>query len=294
MNDILVIGGSNIDYSAKALKPIIPADSNIGTLEVSFGGVARNVVENLARLGNKVTFVTAIGNDAQGKACQKALQNLKVKVCSPKLPYLSSSYLALFDNKGDMKVAICDTTIMDKMTFRDLLPFRDVISKHNIIVLDANLNGDVIDSLFKSYFSHQFFVEGVSANKVGRFRHHLKEITLFKSNLLEANYLCGEKNKDAVYLAKKLIAAGVKSVVITQGPKPVVAAQDNKIFTVPVPKVETIVNASGAGDALFAGIIHELHSGHSLKEAILFGVTLSNLTLASPKAVNPAISKCVD
>jgi pseudouridine kinase len=51
MKDILVIGGSNIDYLAKSSHPLIMEDSNIGSLKTAFGGVGRNIVENLARLG---------------------------------------------------------------------------------------------------------------------------------------------------------------------------------------------------------------------------------------------------
>ena len=61
---IVVIGGSNVDYIAKSDSEFKLKDSNTGILNVSFGGVGRNITENLLRLKNDVTFFTSIGNDA--------------------------------------------------------------------------------------------------------------------------------------------------------------------------------------------------------------------------------------
>jgi pseudouridine kinase len=290
MKDILVIGGSNIDYLATSDHPLIAHDSNIGKLKVSFGGVARNVVENLARLSDKVTFITGIGQDANGLRMKRELRTLKVKVLSPDIPYPSSSYLAVYDSNGDMTVAICDSSIMDKMSYQDIIQFRDVLAKHRHIVMDANLNEEVIDYLFKNYFSHLFYVEAVSANKVIRYRNHISQIYVFKSNLLEAQYLL-DKKADAVTLAKDLLAQGVKNVVITDGPRPVTCAQGTEVFQVPVKPVEKIVNENGAGDAMFAGIIHDLKKEKSLKEAVQFGVEMASATLEAPGAVDEEIGK---
>lgn len=47
---ILVIGGTNIDINATSINEIVLKDSNIGNIEISIGGVAKNIAENLARL----------------------------------------------------------------------------------------------------------------------------------------------------------------------------------------------------------------------------------------------------
>ncbi|HHU55776.1 MAG TPA: sugar kinase, partial [Acholeplasmataceae bacterium] len=57
MKSILIIGGSNIDYFGKCKKAKKLSDSNVGTINVSFGGVGRNIAENLGRLGVDVTFI---------------------------------------------------------------------------------------------------------------------------------------------------------------------------------------------------------------------------------------------
>lgn len=292
MKDILVIGGSNIDYAAISENALIPNDSNIGKLKTSYGGVGRNTVENLALLKDRVSFITAIGDDAFGQKLKCDLRKLDVKLYTPNYHGPSSSYLAIYDNRHDMYVAVCDTAILDKMKYSDILPFRKVIEKHHNIVLEANINQDVIDHLFQDYFSHRFYVEAVSANKVVRFKKHLQKIYLYKSNVLEARYLL-EMDAEPVKLAEELLKRGVKNVIITDGSGPITVGYNNTVEMIPVKKVENVVSSNGAGDALFAGVLHGLHNDMNFKDSIEFGKKLSEMTLQSSMAVNPRISKLV-
>ena len=61
---ITVIGGANFDISAKYSNAVTTAeDSNHGQIFTSPGGVARNIAENLARLGSAVRLITGLGDD---------------------------------------------------------------------------------------------------------------------------------------------------------------------------------------------------------------------------------------
>ena len=61
---ITVIGGANIDISAKYNSAVTATgDSNQGQIFTSAGGVARNIAENLARLGSAVQLITGLGDD---------------------------------------------------------------------------------------------------------------------------------------------------------------------------------------------------------------------------------------
>ena len=288
MKDILVIGGSNIDYAGISSNKLISHDSNIGNLKISYGGVGRNVVENLARLKDKVSFITAIGDDAYGQRLKRDLRKLEVKLYTPSYEYPSSSYMAIYDSNHDMNVAVCDTEILDKMKYHDLLPFRKTIERHHNIVLEANINQDVIDHLFQDYFSHDFFVEAVSANKVVRFKKHLKKIHLFKSNVLEAQYLL-EMNASPEELTKELMKQGVSNVIITDGCSPITIGHDKIVEKIPVERMNDIVSSNGAGDALFAGVLHGIHNNMNLKDSVEFGKKLSNITLQCSSAVNPEL-----
>ena len=64
---ILVIGAATIDVKGRASKGLQLGTSVPGTIKVSFGGVARNVADNLARLGQSVVLISAVGKDGLGK-----------------------------------------------------------------------------------------------------------------------------------------------------------------------------------------------------------------------------------
>ncbi len=63
---VLVIGSAGIDLVGRASRPLQPGTSNPGRLRLSHGGVARNVAENLARLGTEALLISAVGDDTQG------------------------------------------------------------------------------------------------------------------------------------------------------------------------------------------------------------------------------------
>ena len=65
---IACIGGAHIDRHAVLKGRVIAGTSNPGSITTSFGGVARNVAENLARLGCNVSMVSRVGDDAFGRA----------------------------------------------------------------------------------------------------------------------------------------------------------------------------------------------------------------------------------
>ena len=94
-------------------------------------------------------------------------------------------------------------------------------------------------------------------------------------------------------LAMELMKRGVKNVIITDGSNPIIIGSNNAIEEVKVNKLDKIVSANGAGDALFAGILHGLHNSMSLKEAVEFGTKMSALALQTTKAVNPDVINLV-
>ena len=294
MPKVLVVGASNVDYVALSNNKLIRKDSNIGKLNITFGGVGRNIVENLAILEDDVSFITFLGNDGFGKELRKDLESINVKVYSPNKKERTSSYLAVLDSNGDMDVAICDTEIIDKSTVEDIKPFDDVISEFTSIVLDANINDKIIDHIFKEYSDKKILVEAVSANKVKRYEKYLDKIYLFKSNVLEAKHLLNLYNAEPMLLAKRLMERGVKNVVITDGGKPVIIGENNEVVFVTPKPIEKIISASGAGDSLFAGLIHGLINGASLVESVAFGIKVSQMTLMVEESVNKDIKKIKD
>ena len=60
---VAVVGAINIDIWGKSSSILILNDSNPGVISYSLGGVGRNIAHNLSLLGQKVSMLTAIGDD---------------------------------------------------------------------------------------------------------------------------------------------------------------------------------------------------------------------------------------
>lgn len=77
---VLIIGSAGIDIVGRLLNQSQSGTSNPGHIRTSFGGVARNVAENLARLGQPVTLISVVGLDSTGDDLLDHLDNVGVDV----------------------------------------------------------------------------------------------------------------------------------------------------------------------------------------------------------------------
>ncbi len=65
---VLVLGSSGMDIIGRPHKNLAPGSSSPGSLRIASGGVARNVAENLARLGMETVLLQLLVTTQKGKA----------------------------------------------------------------------------------------------------------------------------------------------------------------------------------------------------------------------------------
>ncbi|KAK7507736.1 hypothetical protein BaRGS_00000701 [Batillaria attramentaria] len=94
------------------------------------------------------------------------------------------------------------------------------------------------------------------------------------------NFQTADLGKTALDMAAwpKENAKQPRTVIITQGPKPVLIARGQKVTEYHVPTVpdDNIVDTSGAGDAFVGGFLASLIQGHPLAECIQCGIYTSS------------------
>lgn len=69
----VVCGGVNIDIGAHSFAPLRAKDSNPGKVELSLGGVGRNIAHNMRLLGVPTYLLTAVGGDSRAKPGRREL-----------------------------------------------------------------------------------------------------------------------------------------------------------------------------------------------------------------------------
>lgn len=288
--NLILIGGSNVDTIGIGRDPLTPRASNIGKISSSFGGVMRNVAENLAFLNRPCPFLTPIGNDALGKKLKKTLEKEGVEVISPKTKLPTASYLAIHDCDHDLALALCDDRIVKDLSAAFLAKMRSLIASFSYVAIDTNLLPEAIEYLFKTFPKKRILCETISPIKAIRLKKHLKKIFLLKGNKAEAQALA-ETKETGEGLVLRLLEKGVKNVVVTHGGGDVYVGQAEKkeIVRLATAPAEGICNTTGCGDALFAGTIDRLTQGEDLIEAVRFGQRLAQITLKSDKATSKEI-----
>mgnify|MGYP000625788809 CR=1 FL=1 len=111
---IVVIGAVFVDIKGYPLSTYIPGGRNAGRIEQVHGGVSRNVVEDIANVELRPTFVGLVDDTGMGQDVIDKLARHKVNTrFIQKVPDGMGTWLAIFDNDGDVHAAISkrpDTT----------------------------------------------------------------------------------------------------------------------------------------------------------------------------------------
>ena len=78
----VVCGGVNIDIGAHSFAPLRDRDSNPGRVELSLGGVGRNIAHNMRLLGVPTYLLTAVGGDSRASQVEESCKELGIDLSS--------------------------------------------------------------------------------------------------------------------------------------------------------------------------------------------------------------------
>ncbi len=290
---VTVIGGSNIDISATSESSLVFGDSNPGHVAHSFGGVGRNIAENLARLGVHTQLITAYGDDAFAALLKAQAAELGLDISqSLDVPHHSSSlYICVNQPDGEISVAVSDMEVCEWLTpafLQDKLPY---IHQSDALILDANLSEETLTFLAE-HCTVPLFADSVSSKKVRRLKAVLPKLTGLKINRREAELLTTmsvEKNEDAIPISKALHSLGVKQTLITLGEKGAFFSNGKETLFMPS-LVQTLVNTTGCGDACLAGMVFANLHQETAETILKTSLAMAGLCAQAQEAVSPQIT----
>jgi pseudouridine kinase len=295
---VLVVGAANVDIIGRLRGELQTGISNPGHIRTSFGGVARNVAENLARLGQPVRLLTVVGEDQAGRRllteAAEAGIDVGAVVRTGEIP--TSSYLAIIDESGKLQFAVDDMRAMGELSADFLRNCFNIFQSSSLLFLDANIPKASLRTVMSLARRARLPVcaDPTAATLSHRFTRYLDRIYLFTPNSSEASFFCNKSfdasnRRQALAVAKDLVSKGVRIVIITLGEFGVCYATSDASGFVPAVRTE-IVDPTGAGDALTATVIFGLLNGIPLDDAVRLGVTAASLTLNHRGAVLPDLN----
>lgn len=293
---ILVVGTIFLDVKGFPLDTYIPEGRNAGRVEYVHGGVARNVVEDIANVELKPVFLSAVDDTPMGTDILEKLKRHKVN-CDHVIvdPDGMGMWLAVFDNNGDVA-----GSISKRPKGRMLVDYAEhhgdeIFEGIDSVVLQMDLERELVKRIITLAKKHGAKVYGIISNMsiaVER-RDFMKELDCLICNRDEAGILFVEdysncdmdEMKDI--LQEKITNANIPSMVVTMGGDgSVYASMDGEKGICPAKKV-VVKDTTGAGDSFGAGVAIGLSYGKTMGEACEIGTTLAASVITSVENVCP-------
>jgi pseudouridine kinase len=290
---VAVVGGVNVDIGGRSLAPLVASDSNPGKVNISLGGVGRNIAHNMALMGLDVHLLTAYGNDVNGGRVAASCSELGIDLSHAlRLSDMATStYLYLTDPEGEMALAVSDMEICEKISPAYLASNISQLQNAQVVVADANIPAESLTYLAENCTA-PLFVDPVSTIKAEKLRPILGKIHTLKPNKLEAELLSGvkiETREDLLKAADRLLELGVHRLFISLGADGVLAAMgDERLFLPNLPG--NMVNTTGCGDAFMAALVWAYLQGSDLEQTAKAGLAAGSIAMESGETINPLMS----
>lgn len=293
---IVVIGAAFVDIKGFPSDAYLPTGRNVGRVEYVHGGVARNVVEDIANVELRPIFLGIVDDTPMGKDVVQKLRNHKVNVdYMLTRPDGMGTWLVILDNNGDVAGSISKRPNM--LPVVDLLEEKgdEIFSKAKSVVLEVDLDKEIVKLTLELAQKHNVKVFGVVSNMsiAAKRRDFLKQFDCFICNQLEAGQLFLDDYSQLdpqgmrAVLQEKVLAAQIPSMVVTMGSQGAVYADCAGNSGVCPARNVQVKDTTGAGDAFCAGVSIGLTYGKTLAEAIEIGSTLAASVIISSENVCP-------
>ncbi len=288
----VVVGGVNVDIGGRSHGPLVAADSNPGTVQVSLGGVGRNIAHNMTLMGVDVRMLTAFGDDLYGQKVAASCAQLGIDLSHAQrlADAATSTYLYIADRYGEMALAVSDMEVCNRITPAYLASKLALLQNAQVVVADANIPAESLAFLAENCAA-PIFCDPVSTTKAEKLLPILDKLHTLKPNRLEAELLTGipVKGKQEVeQAARLLLEKGVQQVFISCGADGIYAADRDKALWQPILPGE-MVSTTGCGDSAMGAIVWAYLNGLSLEDAALAAAAAGAITMEAAQTINPSM-----
>ena len=256
-----MIGASFVDVKGYPLAQYIPGGRNVGRVVQVHGGVGRNVVEDIANVELRPTFVSVVDDTGLSDDVVRNLIRHKVDV----------RYIARSPEGLGTWLAVDSIVIEFDMEVSILKKALDLAEKYNKEVYTVISNMSI----------------------AMKRRDLLRRTSVLVCNEQEAGMLFSEDYAEVTteqmqeILVDRVRLAGIPRIIVTMGEKGAVYADiKGESGVCPALRVD-VVDTTGAGDAFFAGVAIGLTYNKTIGEACVIGTRLAASVIASRENVCP-------
>lgn len=277
--DVITVGHVLLDLRFSVDKFATPdRESTILSQSHGVGGSAANVAIGIRRLGGTSTVIAKIGFDDFGKNALEDLvregvdvSNIRIQATNGRTGFTivvidSTGQILMYGHKGvseDLKPEEIHARIFEKTKYVHIASLR--VDTSAVAAKYAKEQGAFVS-----------FDPGRRLSRLGLegLKPVISQVDLVLPNEIEAQTITGEE--DYRKAAQVLLDTGARIVVLKRGGKGVYVATRDEEFEVPSYLPGKVVDTTGAGDALAAGLIMGLRR-YPLREAVRFATVVAGI-----------------
>ena len=276
---VCVIGGANVDITATSRAAFQVGDSNPGSVEVSWGGVGRNIAHNMALLGDDVELVTIFGGGVFGPVIAAACRDLGISIDHAEIARegTNSFFVSINNADGELIGGVADMNATEGMTPEWLSRRLDAINAADVVVADANSSAESLAWLI-DHCTSPLYLDAVSVAKAARIAEAVALSEKKKFFALKCNALEDLELFDVQCVQRRYVSVGAEGLKVET---------NYKLYEYPA--LPCIVRSvTGGGDALLAGIVHAGPEA-DIDETARWGLECARCAVSSPHAVSDEI-----
>lgn len=282
MNKIICIGSSNTDMVVRSERLPRPGESVIGGgFVMAGGGKGANQAVAIARMGHKVVFAAALGEDMFGDEAIARYRQYGVDtsyIVRKKTP--SGIALIMVDAAAQNSISVA-LGANSELSVADVMPALDLIEPNDIVLMQLEIPMETVAACVAVAAAKGARVVLNPAPAAEVSADVLSKLYLITPNQTEAETLTGIEVRDeqsARAAAEALRAKGVKRVIITMGGDGALLDDGGRVEMVPAFRVNA-VDTTAAGDVYNGAICAALAEGCSLRDAMIFGSKASAISV---------------
>jgi ribokinase len=259
---------------------------------VDHGGKGSNQAVACARLGANACFVAKIGNDAFGETALKLYVEEGVGVAFVRQTGdqpTGVGFILVEAESGDNCIAF-DPGANELLTADDVTHSEGAFDTAAVVLAQLEIPVAAAEAAMGCGRAHGAITILNPAPVRPLPKSVLQLVDVLTPNQTESKVLTG-RTPDATVapeeVARDLLSAGVKQVVMTLGAEGALIVDDSSARRVPAVHVP-VVDTTGAGDAFNAGVATALAFGANLDAAVEFGVIVGAMAVTKDGVI-PAL-----
>ena len=299
----LFFSGVHLDLLGRLDSPALVGASNPGSFTAMPGGASLNCASVAALLGLQCSIIGLIGDDAAGVTITNTLKAHAIRdhltICAGEA---TGTYTSIIEPDGNLHIAVADLGLNERITAPWLLDNKaEAMAAGDIWLINSNLMAEPIAALSDPSLPTRpkiLAAASVSPSKSRNLAPSLGNVDVLFTNIAEASAMLnvlGGKPYDAARLdvhqcINRLRDLGVAKGTLSQGSDALWLWDETGVQQFIPPKLDKIIDVTGAGDALAGAFLFGLANGQTMAQSAPLAIAAAQMTIATLGPYNGEIT----